>query len=84
MVTVKLFGLFRMDTGLKELNLEAGTVKDLYPLLLAEARKNRPGTKVTAADIDGCVVMINGKQGKKNSKLSDGDTVYLLSPVCGG
>lgn len=84
MVKVKLFGLFRLDTGLKELNLEAGTVKELYPLLLAEARKNKPGTVITAADIDGCIVMINGKQAKKSSRLKDGDEVMLMSPVCGG
>ena len=84
MVKVKLFGLFRLDTGLKELNLEAGTVKELYPFLLAEARKNKPGTVINEADIDGCIVMINGKQGKKSSRLKDGDEVMLMSPVCGG
>ena len=84
MVKVKLFGLFRLDTGLKELQLEAGSVKELYPLLLDAARKAKPATTVTAADIDGCIVMINGKQGKKISKLKDGDEVMLMSPVCGG
>lgn len=84
MVKVKLFGTFRLDTGLKELSLEASTVRELYPLLLAEARKAKPATKVTAADIDGCIIMINGVQGKKSSRLSDGDTVMLMSPVCGG
>ena len=84
MVNVKLFGLLRLDTGLKELTAEAQTVKGLYPILLEAARKANPSTKITAADIDGCVVMINGKQGRKISKLNDGDQVYLMSPVCGG
>jgi len=84
MVKVKLFGLFRMDTGLKELNVKADAVKGLYPLLLAEAKKSRPGCAVSSADLDGCIILINGKPGKKNSKLEDGDTVMLLSPVCGG
>ena len=84
MVKVRLFGLFRLDTGLKEVNAEASTVKELYPILLAEARRVKPNTIITAADIDGCIVMINGKQGKKSSKLKDGDEVYLMSPVCGG
>ncbi|MBR2328436.1 MAG: MoaD/ThiS family protein [Clostridia bacterium] len=84
MVKVKLFGLFRLDTGLKEVQLEAGSVKELYPLLLDAARKAKPATTVTAADIDGCIVMINGKQGKKSSRLKDGDEVMLMSPVCGG
>ena len=84
MITVKLFGLFRLDTGLKEIKAEASSVKDLYPILLDEAKKVNPTTMITAADIDGCIVVINGKQSKKNSKLRDGDTVFLMSPVCGG
>ena len=84
MVTVKLFGLFRLDTGLKTLNVEAGSVRELYPILLAEAKKVRPDTKITAADIDGCIVVVNGKQARKSSPLKDGDQVSLMSPVCGG
>ena len=84
MVTVKLFGLFRLDTGLKEIKAEASSVKELYPILLDEAKKVNPTTMITTADIDGCIVVINGKQSKKNSKLRDGDTVFLMSPVCGG
>lgn len=84
MVNVKLFGLLRLDTGLKEVKAEAKTVKELYPILLEEARKANPATKITAADIDGCVVVINGKQSRKTGKLKDGDEVYLMSPVCGG
>lgn len=84
MVHVKLFGLLRLDTGLKELDAEAGDVKTLYPALLDAAKRANPDTKITAADIDGCIVVINGKQGKKPSRLSDGDEVWLMSPVCGG
>ena len=84
MVHVKLFGLLRLDTGLKELDAEAATVGDLYPILLAEAKRAKPATTVTARDVDGCVIMINGKQGKKSSRLKDGDQVLLMSPVCGG
>ena len=84
MVKVKMFGTFRLDTGLKELDAEASSVKELYPILLEEAKKVNPTTMITAADIDGCIVVINGKQCKKNSKLKDGDTVFLMSPVCGG
>lgn len=84
MVNVKLFGLFRLDTGLKELQADVKTVKELYPILLSEAKRVNPGTKITAADIDGCIVVINGKQCKKSSRLNDGDEVYLMSPVCGG
>lgn len=84
MVNVKLFGLLRLDTGLRELSAEARTVKDLYPILLEAAKAARPDTRITAADIEGCIVVINGRQGKKSDKLKDGDEVSLMSPVCGG
>ena len=42
MVTVKLFGLFRLDTGLKEIKAEASSVKDLYPILLDEKKEGQP------------------------------------------
>ena len=83
-VNVKLLGLFRLDTGLREIEADAERVRDLYPVLLKKAREVKPDTKVTSADIDGCIVLINGVQRKKNATLADGDTVYLMSPVCGG
>ena len=84
MVNVKLFGLFRLDTGIKELNVEAASVMDIYPVLLEEAKKINPRTKITAKDIDGCIVVINGQQSNKKASLKDGDKVMLMSPVCGG
>lgn len=84
MVHVKLFGLLRLDTGLKELDAQADNVKALYAALLDAAKRANPDTKITAADIDGCIVVVNGKQGKKTSRLSDGDEVWLMSPVFGG
>ncbi len=84
MVHIKLFGLLRLDTGLKELDLQADTVRGLYPQLLDAAKRANPDTKITAADVDGCIVVINGKQSRKNSRLADGDEVWLMSPVCGG
>ena len=79
-----MFGLLRLDTGLKELDAEAATVGDLYPILLREAKGVKPATTVTARDVNGCVILINGKQGRKSSRLQDGDEVMLMSPVCGG
>ncbi len=83
-VNVKLLGLFRLDTGLHEVEAQVQRVKDLYPLLLEAARDENPETTVTRADLEGCIVLVNGKQSKKGAKLADGDEVYLMSPVCGG
>ncbi|MBO4818601.1 MAG: MoaD/ThiS family protein [Firmicutes bacterium] len=84
MVSVELFGLFRLDTGIKKMEADVSTVKELYPLLLAEAKRLDPKTGITAKDMDGCIVVVNGKQSNKRAKLKDGDKVMLMSPVCGG
>lgn len=85
MINVKLFGLFRLDTGIKSFEVErVSTVKDLYPILLQKAKEVNPTTKICAKDIDGCIIIVNGKQEKKSCSLKDGDEVQLMSPVCGG
>ena len=35
-------------------------------------------------DLNGCVILINGNNANRKSKLTDGDTVVLMSPVAGG
>ena len=84
MVRVKLFGLFRLDSGIKEIEADVSSVKELYPILLREAKRLDPKTKIKAKDIDGCIVMVNGQQKNKATQLKDGDEVMLMSPVCGG
>ena len=84
MVTVKVFGTFRLDTGIKELKADVKDVASLYPLLLRQAKKNKPNTKVKAADINACLILVNGERKGKHTRLHDGDVVMLMSPVCGG
>lgn len=84
MVHVELFGLFRLDTGIKELDADVKSVKELYPILLKKAKEINPDTTITARDIDGCIIVVNGVQTKKSAKLKDGDMIMLMSPVCGG
>ena len=62
--------------GIREMQLEAASVKEA----LAELQKSGIAKK----DLDGCVILINGKNANKRSKLTDGDTVVLMSPVAGG
>ena len=35
-------------------------------------------------DLKGRVILVNGNTANKRSKLTDGDTVVLMSPVAGG
>ena len=76
MITVKLYGLLRLDSGIREKQLEAKSVKDVFAAL------NKCG--IPERDLDGCVILINGSSAGKRSKLNDGDKVILMSPVAGG
>lgn len=76
MITVKLFGLLRLETGIKELQTEAATVKDMLQKL--------EDTGIPRKTLAGCVIFVNNQPASKRSKLSDGDTVVLMPPVAGG
>ena len=76
MITVKLYGLLRIESGIKEKRLEATTVKELIGSLTA--------CGIPAKALSGCVILVNGKPANKRTKLMDGDTVVLISPVAGG
>ena len=76
MITVKLFGLLRLESGIREKQLEAGSVKDVFQQLA------RAGISPKA--LSGCVIFVNGKPASKRTKLADGDLVMLMPPVAGG
>ena len=76
MITVKLFGLLRLDSGIKERQMEAATVKEVLQQL-AEAG-------ISKRDLSGCVIFVNGENANKRRKLTDGDLVVLMPPVAGG
>ena len=76
MITVKLYGLLRIESGIKQKQMEAGTVKEIL-VSLADCG-------IPKKDLDGCVILVNGNSASKRSKLTDGDTVVLMSPVAGG
>ena len=76
MITVKLYGLLRLDSGIKERQLEASSVREVQNKLIQMGLKKQ--------DLDACIVLINGTQANRRSKLNDGDVVTFLSPVAGG
>ena len=76
MITVKLYGLLRIESGIREKQLEAATTKEVLQAL-ADCGIDR-------RDLNCCVILVNGSSANKRSKLKDGDTVVLMSPVAGG
>ena len=82
MVNVKLFGLLRMDSGIKEFTSQAIKVKELYAELIQLSAKQ--GNIITEKNIKSCAVLVNGQQADKNTRLKDGDQVIFMSMVAGG
>ena len=78
MITVKLYGLLRLDSGIRELSVEAATVAELY------TRLSEKVDRITKKDLEGCVLLVNGKVSSRRAKLADGDVVQLLPPITGG
>ena len=76
MITVKLYGLLRIDSGIKERKIEAAGMKDVCRDLMMQG--------ISQKELNGCIILVNGKPANKNHKLQDGDVVQLMSPVAGG
>ena len=76
MITVKLYGLLRLDSGIKEKQLEAAAVREILDQLAS--------CGIDRNDLNSCVILVNGKPASKRTKLTNGDTVVLMSPVAGG
>jgi len=75
MITVKVFGLVRLETGIKELQIEAENVKELKKALTRSIPEEMA---------KGCVLLLNGKPVNRFTKLKDGDQLMLMPPVAGG
>lgn len=82
MVKVKFFGLLRLDIKLKEIEVEANSVKEL---LFAVAEKTQV---FSAKELKGYLIYVNGTLSTKlkgyRTKLCDGDTVIMMNPASGG
>ena len=76
MITVKLYGLLRIESGIRQKQLEARSVKEVLEQL-ADCGIDR-------RDLDSCIILVNGNSAKKRTKLTDSDTMVLMSPVAGG
>ncbi|MBR5753823.1 MAG: MoaD/ThiS family protein [Clostridia bacterium] len=79
-VTVKVFGVYRVDSGVREYTAEANIVNDVFLSL-------NYLSKVPDSDINfnNTAVFVNNKPcSKKKMKLKDGDEVWIMSPAGGG
>jgi len=80
-VTVKLFGVYRVDTHISDIQITADRLSDLLNELNAVAT----GEHKSSLSFSDATVYINGEHcKKKRQKLNDGDEVWFLSPSSGG
>ena len=84
MITVKLFGTLRIDSGVKEVQAEAARVKELYAPVLDAIRAKQPDTCITLKTLKGCRIAVNGTAAAPATALQPGDTVYFFPAVAGG
>ena len=84
MITVKLFGTLRIDSGVKEVQAEAARVKELYAPVLDAISSRQPDTCITLKTLKGCRIAVNGNAAAPNTALQPGDTVYFFPAVAGG
>ena len=76
MITVKIFGTFRLDSGLKQMQADVKSAKELYPLIMDEVKRIDPNTKLTIKDVKGCILSRGGKQISPSTRLDDGDDIF--------
>ena len=84
MITVKLFGTLRIDSGVKEVRTEAVRVKEIYTPVLDAIQQKQPDTCITLKTLRGCRIAVNGNAAAPNTALQPGDIVYLFPAVAGG
>lgn len=82
MITVKFFGLLRVNNNIKQLRVKEGTVRQV----LDEVMRLHPS--ITEQQLKQAIMVINKKQITGNKrfsiKLKEGDELVFLSPASGG
>ena len=84
MINVRLYGVIRVDTGIRELSVDASSVRELLPTVAAELARLAPEKAPTERELRACLVTVNGKAANYRAKLHDGDTVNLIPAAAGG
>lgn len=92
-VTVKLFGVLRVDTGLAASEVSADRLGDIFRFVNEEiaelydehVREDHSLERPDDISFSDAIVYINGKRcTRKSQRLSDGDEIWLMSPASGG
>ncbi len=83
MIKVRMFGVIRLGSGVKEFDTDTAhvkTVNDCFDILNI---KSAPGADKFTFD-DSQVFVNHTRTTKKDFAVKDGDEVWLMSPAAGG
>lgn len=97
-VSVKLFGVLRLGSGIAQENIDVEKVSDIFDVLNRQIDKQYAEKCRTASEnsekappapdklsFKDAIIYVNGdRTPKKSKKLTDGDEVWLMSPASGG
>ncbi len=83
-VSVKLFGVMRLDSKISGTQIEIERISDIFDVLNENIKMSEtPPEKLLS--FNDAVVFVNGERcKKKNFKPSNGDEIWLMSPSSGG
>lgn len=75
-MTVKLFGVLRLDAGWSTRQVEADTVRGVFAALATLGHRFAPGEVLVYVNQRRCIGLA--------SRLSEGDEVWLMNAASGG
>ncbi|MBQ1545786.1 MAG: MoaD/ThiS family protein [Clostridia bacterium] len=79
-VKVKVFGVYRVDSGVKEYEAEASVVDEVF--LSLNYLSKVPDSNI---NFNNAAVFVNHQKCPRGSmKLNEGDEVWVMSPAGGG
>lgn len=82
MIKLRLYGLFRLDCGVKELLLDVSDSAALMPALYEKLAEM--GIEAEKKELKNFILTVNGKAVRGRTRFAEGDEVCLLSAVAGG
>lgn len=91
-VRLRLMGPFWFSTGIKELEVEGDTIKEVISEFIEKFKDKIPKPFLVGNSLDLhplTLILLNGSdvefvEGRRNAKLKDGDVVALAPPASGG
>ncbi len=77
MVKAKLFGVLRLNSGISTMWVDADRVGGVIKRVAATGLTDEKELKQ-------CIILVDGKRAKMQTRLCDGDEIVFLSPAGGG